>query len=203
MATHPASAAAKPTNTTNPTVDPETEAILQAAYKAKARPKQKARSLDPSRRMKSDPRDPRNKKTQWPCYGNHTPAAPQGNPHGEWITCQCCNLRLLYTPRKGSPASSTETMNAPMVQVMLNELEAALGTVRPTAKICHYAMEKVKADYVLRKAIGDLMGNHNASSIQTPPKAGYPTSPTTSTATWGVVDDEELIAAMEAGQDQQ
>ncbi|OLQ00692.1 hypothetical protein AK812_SmicGene16628 [Symbiodinium microadriaticum] len=200
MATHAASAAAKPTNTTNPTVDPETEAILQAAYKAKARPKQKARSLDPSRRMKSDPRDPRNKKTQWPCYGNHTPAAPQGNPHGEWITCQCCNLRLLYTPRKGSPASSTETLNAPMVQVMLNELEAALGAVRPTAKICHYAMEKVKADYVLRKAIGDLMGNHNATSMPTPPKAGYPTSPTTSMATWGVVDDEELIAAMEAGQ---
>ena len=110
---------------------------------------------------------------------------------------------MLYTPRKGSPASSTETANAPMVQVMLNELESALGAVRPTAKICHYAMEKVKADYVLRKAIGDLMGNQAASSTPVPPTtAGYPNTPETPT-TWGMVDDEELIAAMEAGQDHQ
>ena len=151
-----------------------------------------------------DLRDPRTKKTQWPCFGQHTPAAPLSNPHGQWINCQCCNLRMLYTPRKGSPASSTETVNAAMVQVMLNELETALGAVRPTAKICHYAMEKVKADYVLRKAISDILGNNAAATTSVPPAtAGYPSSPETSATTWGMVDDEELIAAMEAGQDQQ
>lgn len=179
-----------------PEIDPETEQILIAAAKAKSAAKKKARSPDPSRRMKADPRDPRCDPQQWPCYGKHQPGAPQSNLHGEWIHCEVCNLRLLYTPRKGSPANSTATNNGPMVKLMLRELQHLLGTTRPTAKVCHHMMNKITAEAVLAKSIRDLK-----SSVVT---GGY-SSPTSTT--WGLVDneinhDEELIAALEAECDQ-
>ena len=98
--------------------DPETAALLAASYQAKAakaKAKSRPRSFDSTRRMKADPRDPRTQTNQWPCFGRHQPAAPEANPHGQWINCSVCNLRLLYTPRKGSLATSTQTVNAPMV----------------------------------------------------------------------------------------
>ena len=169
--------------------DPETAALLAASYQAKAakaKAKSRPRSFDSTRRMKADPRDPRTQTNQWPCFGRHQPAAPEANPHGQWINCSVCNLRLLYTPRKGSPATSTQTVNAPMVTKMLDELRGHLGTTKPTAKICHHAMNKVVAEAVLEKSIKDLLEQRPTAA---------PTSPT-STA-WGMIDDEELVAAYE------
>ncbi|CAE7854324.1 GIP, partial [Symbiodinium necroappetens] len=110
---------------TAPTIDPEAEEILAAALKAKtakAKPKSRPRSFDPARRVKADPRDPRTKATQWPCYNKQTPGTPQSNAWGQWVKCQCCNLRMLYTPRKGAPANSTESLNHPTVKKMLDDL---------------------------------------------------------------------------------
>ncbi|CAE7206830.1 unnamed protein product [Symbiodinium sp. CCMP2592] len=169
--------------------DPETAALLAASYQAKAakaKAKSRPRSFDSTRRMKADPRDPRTQATQWPCFGRHIPAAPEANPHGQWINCSVCNLRMLYTPRKGSPASSTQTLNAPMVTKMLDELRGHLGTTKPTAKICLHAMNKITAEAVLEKSIKDLLEKKTTANITSP----------TSTA-WGMVDDEELVAAYE------
>ena len=65
-----------------PTVDPETEAILAASMKAKAKPKQRPRSFDPARRVKADPRDPRTRGEQWPCFNKHIPGPPMANQWG-------------------------------------------------------------------------------------------------------------------------
>eukprot|EP00439_Symbiodinium_sp_Y106_P048775 s1898_g6.t1 len=75
------------------TIDKETEAILVASAKAKT-VKKRANSLDPTRRMKADPRDPRTSVRNWPCYGQHLPGSPGANMHGQWIHCQVCDLRL-------------------------------------------------------------------------------------------------------------
>ena len=183
---------------TAPTIDPEAESIMAAAMKAKAKPKQRPRSLDVERRMKADPRDPRTHVHQWPCFNKHTPAPPQANQHGQWVSCQCCNLRLLYTPRKGSPASTMATVHPSTVKRMLNELRTHLGEVRPTATICHHAMNKVTADIVLQRSVRELLTGH------LPTTTSYPTSPTpggttsATTASWDVAqEDDELIQAYE------
>ncbi|CAE7863759.1 unnamed protein product [Symbiodinium necroappetens] len=164
-------------------------ALLAESYRAKAakaKAKSRPRSFDAPRRMKADPRDPRTQPSQWPCFGRHRPSAPEANPHGQWVTCSVCNLRLLYTPRKGSPANSTQTMNAPMVLKMLEELRGQLGNVKPTAKVCLHAMNKLTAEAVLEKSTKELLENPNTT----------PSTPSTSTA-WGMIDDEELVAAYE------
>ncbi|CAE7765564.1 unnamed protein product, partial [Symbiodinium sp. KB8] len=172
--------------------DPEVEAILAASTKASAKPKNRARSLDKTRIMKLDPRDPRANPRQWPCYGQHEPGAPQSNMHGQWIHCQHCDLRLLYTPRKGSPSNTTAVVNAAMVTRMLKGLQPMLGNTKPAAKICHHMMAKITAEEVLQKAVTQLL-------------AGYPSQPPTTSATptsstWGMVNDDydqELIQAYE------
>ena len=182
-----------------PTIDPETEAILTASMKAKAKPKQRPRSFDAARRMKADPRDPRTHVKQWPCFNHHMPGPPQANQWGQWIMCQCCNLRLLYTPRKGAPANTTATVHPTTVKRMLTELHQLLGETRPTATICHHAMNKITAEIVLHKAIRELQENATGGTGA----ATSATSPTMMTAsastTWGMVpaDDEELIQAYE------
>ncbi|CAE7714188.1 unnamed protein product, partial [Symbiodinium microadriaticum] len=166
------------------------EAILAASTKASAKPKNRARSLDKTRIMKLDPRDPRANPRQWPCYGQHEPGAPQSNMHGQWIHCQHCDLRLLYTPRKGSPSNTTAVVNAAMVTRMLKGLQPMLGNTKPAAKICHHMMAKITAEEVLQKAVTQLL-------------AGYPSQPPTTSATptsstWGMVNDDydqELIQA--------
>ncbi|CAE7227772.1 unnamed protein product, partial [Symbiodinium sp. CCMP2456] len=116
-------------------IDPETAEILAAAAKAKAAPKkQRARSLDINRSMKMDPWDPRSSPKCWPCYGRHLADKPQANQWGQWVHCQVCNLRILYTPRKGALANNTLTYNAAMVKKMLSQLKPLLGDRKPTAK---------------------------------------------------------------------
>ena len=157
--------------------------------KAKAKPKARPRSFDPERRMKADPRDPRTRPNQWPCFGKHRPGPPEANQWGQWIHCQQCNLRLLYTPRKGSPSNTTATVNAAMVSRMLGELHQMLGETMPTAKVCHRMMNKVTAEAVLQKSVRELLSQSQ----------GYATSTTSPrTSAWGVVgDEEELVAAYE------
>ena len=48
---------------------------------------------------------------------------PHSNAHGEWIHCATCNLRLSYTPKKGSNGAHTKTENCVMVQRMLQGLQ--------------------------------------------------------------------------------
>ncbi|OLQ06342.1 hypothetical protein AK812_SmicGene10384 [Symbiodinium microadriaticum] len=180
--------------------DPEVEAILAASTKASAKPKNRARSLDKTRIMKMDPRDPRANPRQWPCYGQHEPGAPQSNMHGQWIHCQHCDLRLLYTPRKGSPSNTTAVVNAAMVTRMLKGLQPMLGNTKPTAKICHHMMAKITAEEVMQKAVTQLLATE-----------GYPSQPPTTSATptsstWGMVNDDydqELIQAYEEENDKQ
>ena len=186
-----------------PTIDPEE--ILSAALKAKAakaKPKSRPRSFDPTRRVKADPRDPRTKTSQWPCYNKHTPGPPQSNPWGQWVKCQCCNLRLLYTPRKGAPANSTESLNHPTVKKMLDDLHVLLGETRPTAQVCHYMMQKLTAEAVLNKAVTELLSgtgtmNPTTATTKAPGSSSTPALATPSSASWEALQDEELIQAYE------
>ncbi|CAE7295575.1 GIP [Symbiodinium sp. CCMP2592] len=164
------------------------EMILAAANAAKkANNKNRAPSLDPTRRMRADTRDPRAAKAQWPCYGAHQPAPPQSNRHGQWVHCAICDYRLLYTPRKGSPANTTATTNGPTVKMMLSQLQPLMGDVRPTAQICKHMLDKITAEVVLNKAI--VARKAEVAS------AGYPSTPS---STWDHVEvdpDAELIVS--------
>ncbi|OLQ11600.1 hypothetical protein AK812_SmicGene4533 [Symbiodinium microadriaticum] len=181
--------------TPSSTVDPEVAEILVAAAKAKAATKRRPRSLDTNRCMRADPRDPRTNPKCWPCYGNHSAGAPQSNAHGQWIHCSACHLRMLYTPRKGSPSNTTAVLNAAMVTKMLKQLKALIGDRKPTAKICHHMQAKITAEEVLEKSIRELLVD-----VPVAPRATSSTTPTTE----GYINvttkdnDEELIAAYEA-----
>ena len=172
-----------------PTVDPEIEQILVASAKAKSRAKARPRSLDKTRMMKADPRDPRVQKEQWPCFGAHVPAPAQSNAHGQWIHCCHCDLRLLYIPRKGSPSTTTAVVNANMVAKMLRDLQPLLGQVKPTAKICHHMMNKITAETVLQKSIQDILEANPYGTTTAPPTATH--------HGMNLENDEELVKAYE------
>lgn len=184
------------TKTDAATADPEVEKIMVESLKAKtAAAKNKAKPLDTTRVMKMDVRDPRAKAKQWPCWGRHTPSAPQANLHGQWIVCAVCNVRLLYTPRQGSSSQHTIVENPGMIKRMLGELQPLMGDVLPTAQICRHMLAKINAEEVLNKAI--IEARTKAYSTTTPPATT--TSPTTTTS-WEVAvpeDDEELVQAYE------
>ncbi|CAE7822031.1 unnamed protein product, partial [Symbiodinium sp. CCMP2456] len=138
--------------------DPAAAEILTAAMKVKAAPKKpRARSLDLNRSMKADPRDPRSSPKCWPCYGRHQPDKPQANQWGQWVHCQVCNLRILYTPRKGAPANHTVTHNAAMVKKMLTQLKPLLGDRKPTARVCLHMFAKITAEEVLEESIREIV----------------------------------------------
>ncbi|CAE7938585.1 GIP [Symbiodinium sp. KB8] len=174
----------------------EVEKIMVASLKAKsAAAKNKAKPLDPTRVMKMDVRDPRAKATQWPCWGTHTPSAPQANLHGQWVVCAVCCVRLLYTPRQGSSSQHTTVENPGMIKRMLSELQPLMGDALPTAQICRHMLAKINAEEVLNKAIREAR-NKSCSSTTIPEMM---TSPAT-TSSWEVAvpdDDEELVQAYE------
>ncbi|CAE7893849.1 unnamed protein product, partial [Symbiodinium necroappetens] len=146
-----------PMATSSTTIDKETAEILAAAAKAKAAPKKRAKSLDMARTMKSDPRDPRGNARCWPCYGQHQPGPAQANQHGQWVHCKVCDLRLLYTPRKGAPSNTTMVHNPAMVKKMLTQLKALLGDHKPTAKVCLHMFNKITAEEVLETSIREIV----------------------------------------------
>ena len=189
---------ATPSRDQTKVADPEVEAILVASAKAKAKAKTRPRSLDKTRIMKQGPRDPRSNPKQWPCFGQHSPGAPLSNQHGQWIHCQHCDLRLLYTPRKGSPSNTTAVTNPAMVSRMLRGLREILGDTKPTAKICHHMMAKIIAEEVLQKAVTELLhpGSYPAGSMSTSPVS----------TTWEMATedyDQELTQAYERENDKQ
>ena len=142
--------------------------------------------------MTFDSRDPRAEPTQWPCFGTHCPMKPQANAHGSWIHCGVCNLRLQYTPKKGSSSATTKTENPAMVSRMLQQLRPLMGEYKPNAAICLAMQKKIDAEETLMMAINKEV------EIQNAPK-GYPkakaspsrASPTTTSPSshWSVVDE--------------
>lgn len=135
--------------------------------------KTKAAPGDQSRLIQMDPRDPRADAGVWPCYGQHQGQSWQGNPHGLWIHCETCNLRLLYMPRVGSPSNSTQTLNHQMVQKMLQELEPLMNGMRPSARICKAMMDKITAEEQLNYLIREQMikGSNAMSKSKAYPKS--------------------------------
>ncbi|CAE7645969.1 unnamed protein product [Symbiodinium sp. KB8] len=158
-------------------LDPEVNAILQQA--AKARPKAKAKPLDMSRAQKIDLRDPRASKTQWPCLGQHSPGPAKGNGHGQWLHCQVCDVRLLYVPRHGSTGQCTQCKNPEMVARCLRELRKLLGDRIPTATLVHAMQAKIDAEETLNVMINDHLSKTGVPSSS--PTISNPTSATTAT----------------------
>ncbi|CAE7760159.1 unnamed protein product [Symbiodinium sp. KB8] len=109
---------------------------------------------------------------------------------------------LLYTPRKGAPANSTESLNHPTVKKMLDDLHVLLGETRPTAQVCHYMMQKLTAEAVLNKAVTELLSgtgtmNPTTATTKAPGSSSTPALATPSSASWEALQDEELIQAYE------
>lgn len=119
----------------------------------------------------------------------------RSNAHGEWIHCGVCNLRLKYTPRKGSPSSTTKVENAFMVQKMLDNLRPMMGNYLPTASICLAMQKKIDAEEALIDMVDKGIFEQRQFALRTAyPKAKMrPTTGTSSRATnmaeWDVVQE--------------
>ena len=138
-----------------------------------------SRPLDHTRIMDMNASDPRMNPEQWPCYGNHVAMKPHSNAHGEWVQCAVCNLRLRYTPKKGSPSNSTKSENPHMVARMLQELQLLMRGCRPTSAICLAMQKKIDAEEVLMHAIDKEIWEQRRGQPAYPKAATTPmTSPT-------------------------
>ena len=158
-------------------------------------PKKESQPPDKTRAMTMDLRDPRAQNT-WPCYDNHVEGTWQSNPHGHWLHCSVCNIRMAYVPKKGSPSNSTQVVNHQMVQRMLSELEPLMHGVRPTARICKAMMDKITADVQLETlvnaAIKEKPKATAAKTMVKPKTEGY-TSPrmSASQGSWETLTPEQ------------
>lgn len=104
-------------------------------------------NLDSSRQMVMDPRDPRSKTSQWPCFGNHSESNFMSNKWGAWKTCRTCGIRVIYVPKQGAPASDTKQVNGPMMLQALEELQNLLPQgMAPDENLVKTMMEKVIAE---------------------------------------------------------
>jgi hypothetical protein len=110
--------------------------------------------FDYNRKLAWDPKDPRALPSQWPCHGQHVAGTMMSNPHAQWQHCKHCNLRLLYVPRIGSPASNMQNHHPDMVTKMLGQLEVLMEGKKPTSAICLAMMEKINAEEKLLAKIG-------------------------------------------------
>lgn len=123
-------------------------------------PKGKARPFDPERKVGLDSRDPRASPDQWPCFGEHNPGTPHANPHGQWIHCTVCNLRLSYMPRQGSHGQNTK-MDAPAMTLrMLTEVKKLMNSAPPSAEICLAMQKKIDAEEVLTTLVKKKLLDH-------------------------------------------
>jgi hypothetical protein len=153
--------------------------------------------FDEARKVGPDLRDPRMRRHQWPCYGNHQAAKPKANPFGQWIQCRVCNLRLEYTPRRGATAQATKVENEHQVIRMLQELETMLDGVPLSAELCLAMQKKVDAETQLEIMVGKHLSSLKAkpSSTQSKAKAkakAYPVSTSIATPTHMVEEQEEM-----------
>ena len=158
-------------------------------------PKKESQPPDKTRAMTMDLRHPRAQNT-WPCYDNHVEGTWQSNPHGHWLHCSVCNIRMAYVPKKGSPSNSTQVVNHQMVQRTLSELEPLMHGARPTARICKAMMDKITADVQLetlvKAAIKEKPKATAAKTMVKPKTEGY-TSPrmSTSQGSWEMLTPEQ------------
>ena len=136
-------------------LDPDAEQAVVQNIRGQTAPKAKAKPLDISRVMKADPRDPRSSRKTWPCYGTHLPGRSPANQHGQWVHCATCDLRLAYTPRKGSTSQHTVCHNPAMIERTLRELRPLMREAQPTAAIVRAMLAKINAEEAL----------HNSSTI--------------------------------------
>ena len=93
------------------------------------------------------------------------------NPHGAWINCAVCHVRLEYIPRVGSPGQHTKLDNPAMVKRMLKELYDLMDGESPTEDICRAMQVKIDAEEALLKLVADA----KKSPPKTPPSKGYKT----------------------------
>ena len=150
------------------TVSSDQEKDLVSKIKAATPAKAALPEFDVNRTVKWDPRDPRAQVTQWPCYGRHQPGVLSSNRHGQWQHCKVCNLRLLYTPRMGSPASHMQSRNPAMVAKMLEQLEPLMEGKLPTETICLAMMEKIHAEEKLASSIKTVKANKGYKKTSPP-----------------------------------
>ncbi|CAK9114764.1 Integrase catalytic domain-containing protein [Durusdinium trenchii] len=113
--------------------------------------------FDSSRAVYADPRDPRCQIHQWPCYNQHQAGKPLSNPHGQWVDCQVCHLRLKYVPREGKHGNTTRNDSPAMVQKMLNQLEPLMRGYKPTIDICRAMFKKIEAEESLMVTINQAI----------------------------------------------
>lgn len=163
--------------------------------------------FDSSRAVYADPRDPRCQIHQWPCYNQHQAGKPLSNPHGQWVDCQVCHLRLKYVPREGKHGNTTRNDSPAMVQKMLNQLEPLMRGYKPTIDICRAMFKKIEAEESLMVTINQailrpedkhqvLENDHGYSSPSAKAKMTPPgtQSPSQSTQSWHVITDPENLA---------
>eukprot|EP00435_Cladocopium_sp_Y103_P031210 s50_g7.t2 len=100
----------------------------------------KASPVDPDRKTLQDLQDPRSEVSCWPCKGKHTPSINGGNASGTWVKCSVCALRVQYTPRAGSPGSSTMKADQTFVKGALEFLQSEMRADQlPNYKIVEQA----------------------------------------------------------------
>ena len=115
-----------------------------------------AASLDQSRAVEADPRDPRSSEKEWPCYGNHIPGNAKGNKWASWTHCSRCNLRLSYIPKVGAPASDAACPNPGNVRLALTQLRAELGPdMEPNADLMKVMVDKVIAEERMKTLLNE------------------------------------------------
>ena len=160
-------------------------------------PKKAPQPFDPARQVGMDPRDPRSRASQWPCYGVHTPDKSKSNQHGQWSECAVCALRLSYVPRVGSHAMTTKASNPAMVDRMLRATFTATEGRRPTMELCKAMQAKIDADEVLESLVREVNGTPKPKNVmfQDLSKMNPPGSPT---ASWDAISEDPSPAEIEA-----
>jgi hypothetical protein len=134
-------------------------AELVSQAKAATPSKKVMEPLDLQRKQDMDPRDPRSKEEQWPCYGLHLEAKPKSNQHGQWVHCQTCALRLNYVPRHGAAGQTTKCENPTMVLRMLKETYTLTEGRLPTAELCHAVQAKIDAEETMNTMVAKVINS--------------------------------------------
>ena len=167
---------------TNPLDVTPTTAELPENLTSKKKTSKAPMPFDPEKSMEMDPRDIRAKNT-WPCFNRHQPGNWASNPHGRWLHCQVCDLRLQYIPRQGSPSMSTMVPNHVMVHRAMVELQQLLPGRMPTAQICKAMLDKLVAEekllVMIHKVKDQPVSSTNKTSPAPPKRTNHKETPKT------------------------
>lgn len=160
------------------------------AIKSSTPTKKPVADFDFSRTVEVDRRDPRCNPSQWPCMNKHVPAAPRANPHGQWVHCAQRNLRLQYTPRFGSPNSSTKSEDPQLILRALGQLQPLMEDHMPTAEVCLAMVKKIEAEEALTVLIQKAKTVSKGYKPKAKAKAKAPVSPARSSDSWEMTHSE-------------